>query len=95
MSERIVRDFMTGPMRVFRLWRRLAALTIAVMLGCVGVASAQDKAPAPLLRVVVSNSGKAILESLLDTMTQHVVALGVESDAPRLVGRQRREESAR
>ena len=69
MSERIVRDFMTGPMRVFRLWRRLAALTIAVMLGCVGVASAQDKAPAPLLRVVVSNSGKAILESLLDTMT--------------------------
>ena len=67
MSERIVRDFMTGPMRVFRLWRRLAALTIAVMLGCVGVARAQDKAPA--LRVVVSNSGKAILESLLDTMT--------------------------
>ena len=67
MSERIVRDFMTGPMRVFRLWRRLAVLTIAVMLGCVGVARAQDKAPA--LRVVVSNSGKAILESLLDTMT--------------------------
>ena len=38
------------------------------MLGCVTLSAAQDRQPAELLHVVVSNSGRAIFDNLLDAM---------------------------
>jgi phosphate transport system substrate-binding protein len=47
---------------------RCAVLALAVALACVRPAAAQNSPTAPLLRVVVSTSGRAIFDSLLATI---------------------------
>ena len=47
---------------------RRAAVSLAVMAGCVTVSAAQDKPAGPILRVAVSNSGRAIFDTFLDAM---------------------------